>query len=112
MSNRYYNNDNLELEVDGVTYSISVNAHGTYSYRRATRYEPEESEFEIDDIDAVWKDEDGNVVEDTEEMYGALESYLEGSDGWEEEEPPEPDYDYYEEREMARWEAELDRYGL
>ena len=31
---------------------------------------------------------------------------------WEESDPPEPDYDYYEEREIARWEAELDRYGL
>ena len=31
---------------------------------------------------------------------------------WDESDPPEPDYDYYEEREMERWESELDRCGL
>ena len=44
-------------------------------------------------------------------MDRALDAYLEDQD-WEEDDPPEPDYDYYEEREMERWEAELARCGL
>lgn len=112
MSNQYYDNDDLELEVSGVTYTVDVHAKGTYSYSKATRWEPEDSDFEIDEVEATWKNEEGEVVEETEEMSEALWNYLYNNVDWEDCEPPEPDYDYYEEREMARWEAQLDRCGL
>ena len=102
----------MPFEFEGVSYTIKVRAHGTYYYSPATRYEPEDSEFNIDDVEATWKNEDGEVVEETEEMSDALWSYLSDGVDWEDCEPPEPDYDYYEEREMERWEAELDRYDL
>lgn len=51
-------------------------------------------------------------MEPTEEMNEELNEYLRSKVDWEDCEPSEPDYDYYEEREMERWEAELDRYGL
>ena len=105
-----YNNDDLELEVSGVTYRVEVHAKGTYYYSRATRIDPEESDFVIDEVEAIWTDENGNVVEETPEMYDALESYILDED-WEDEDIEPPD-DYYEERAMARWEAQLDRYDL
>lgn len=107
----YYNNDELEVTVGEITYTVSVHATGTYWYSKATRIDPEENEFDIDDVDAVWKDSNGNIVEETPEMYDVLEKYLFELDCWEEEEY-EPDYDYYEECAIARWEAQLDRYGL
>lgn len=112
MSNQYYDNDDLELEVGNNVYTVSVHAKGTYSYSPATRWEPEDSSFELEDIDATWTDENGNVVEPTEEMGDALEYYLKNKADWEDCDPPEPDYDYYEEREMEHWEADLDRFGL
>lgn len=33
MSNQYYENDDLELEVSGVTYTVDVYAKGTYSLK-------------------------------------------------------------------------------
>jgi hypothetical protein len=108
---KVYNNDELELEVGETTYTVSVHATGTHWYRKATRIDPEENEFDIDDVEAVWKDSNGNIVEETEEMKEVLEEYLFESDDWDDEEY-EPDYDYYEERAMARWESQLDRYGL
>lgn len=111
MSNRYYRNDDLELEVCGVLYTVDVHAYGTYSYSPATRIDPEESDFEIDDVEATWSDEDGNVVAETKEMEDALYDYLYESEDWEYD-YPEPDDDYYEERAMARWERDLDRCGL
>ena len=112
MTKQFYENDSLPFEFEDVSYTISVRAHGTYYYSPATRYEPEDSELEIDDVEATWKNEDGEVVEETEEMSDALWNYLYDSVDWEDCDPPEPDYDYYEEREMERWEAELDRYDL
>lgn len=112
MTKQFYENDSLPFEFEGVSYTINVRAHGTYYYSPATRYEPEDSEFEIDDVEATWKNENGEVVEETEEMSDALWNYLSDSVDWEDCDPPEPDYDYYEEREMERWEAELDRYDL
>lgn len=111
MSNQYYRNDDLELEVGGVLYTVGVRAYGTYSYTPATRLDPGDSDFEIDDVDATWSDEDGNVVVETEEMENALNDYLYKKADWEDD-YPEPDDDYYEERAMARWESELDRCGL
>ena len=49
---------------------------------------------------------------DYNKLNEELNEYLRSKVDWEDCEPPEPDYDYYEEREMERWEAELDRYGL
>ena len=40
MSNQYYDNDDLELEIGEVVYSVNVHAKGTYSYSPATRWEP------------------------------------------------------------------------
>ena len=106
-----YNNDDMELEVSGVTYRVEVHARGTYYYSRATRIDPEESDFEINEIEAIWTDENGNVVEETEEMREVLEEYLYSDDGWDDDYQEPPD-DYYEERAMARWERALDRCGL
>lgn len=111
MSNQYYRNDDLELEVGGVLYTVDVRAYGTYSYTPATRIDPEDSDFEIEDVEATWSDEDGNVVVETKEMENALDRYLRESAEWEDD-YPEPDYDYYEESAMERWESELDRYDL
>ena len=109
MSNQHYNNDDLELTINDVCYTVDVHATGNSWYQKATRWEPEDGGFELDDVDAVWYDEDGNIVEETPEMQGALDDYLRNKVEWEDDDPPEPDY---EEREMARWEAELDRCGL
>ena len=116
---QYYKNDALALTVNGVDYTVDVTAHADYYYDAGRMYMrngdpgyPPESDLNIEDVEAVWHDADGKVVEATEEMTTALEDYLQDSDEWEENEPPEPDYDYYEEREMARWEAECDRAGV
>lgn len=106
-----YDNDNLEITVGDSTYTVEVHAKGMYYYSPATRVDPEESELDIDEVEATWTDENGNVVEATEEMSTALEDYLQYDAEWEDDEPEPPD-DYYEERAMARWEERLDRYGL
>lgn len=106
----YYNNDELEVTVGDVTYSVKVHATGTWYYHKATRVEPEESELNIDEVESTWTDENGNVVKETEKMYDELEKRILDED-WEESDPPEPDYDYYEEREIARWEADCARMG-
>lgn len=115
-----YTNSELELTVNGVDYTVDVTAHADYYYDAGRMYMrngdpgyPPESELTIEDVDAVWYDADGKKVDNvTEEMTDALENALQEEDGWEEDKPPEPDYDYYEEREMARWEAECDRAGV
>lgn len=116
-----YTNSELELTVNGVDYTVDVTAHADYYYDAGRMYMsngdpgyPPESEFEIEEVDAVWRNTDGEEITPTEEMTEALESTLQDADGWEDEEPldSEPDYDYYEEREMARWEAECDRAGV
>lgn len=114
-----YTNSELELTVNGVDYTVDVTAHADYYYDAGRMYMrngdpgyPPESELNIEDVEAVWYDADGKKVDTvTEEMTDALESALQDEDGWEEDEPPEPDYDYYEEREMAKWEAECARMG-
>lgn len=114
MSNHHYHykEDDIELTVNGSDFSVNViRATATGWSTPATRWEPEDGEFEIDEVEAVWRDVNGDVVEPDEAMDDALTAYLEEQD-WEEDDPPEPDYDYYEEREMARWEAELARCGL
>lgn len=106
-----YDNDSLEITVGDSTYTVEVHAKGMFYYSPATRVDPEDSELDIGEVEATWTDENGNVVEATEEMSTALEDYLQYEAEWEDDEP-EPPEDYYEERAMARWEARLDRYGL
>ena len=101
MSNQYYDNDDLELDVGEITYTVKVHATGTYTYEKETRWDPASSDFEIEDVDATWYDKNDNVVEETSEMETALIDYLISKADWEDV-IVEPDYDYYEEREMAR----------
>ena len=108
----HYSESDIELTVNGSDFSVDViRATATGWYAPATRWEPEDGEFDIDEVEAVWRDASGDVVEPDEAMEDALTAYLEDQD-WEEDDPPEPDYDAYEEREMARWEAECSRCGL
>ena len=92
---QFYNNDCLAITVGEINYDVDVKARGTYTYEPETRWEPAYSDFEIEEINAVWKDGEGNVVEETLEMYDALESYLKDKVEWERECP----YDEAEERE-------------
>ena len=114
-----YTNSELELTVNGVDYTVDVTAHADYYYDAGRMYMrngdpgyPPESELTIEDVDAVWYDADGKKVEATEEMTTALEDYLQDADGWEDcEYDDEPDYDYYEERAIAKYEADCERMG-
>ena len=113
-----YTNSELELTVNGVDYTVDVTAHADYYYDAGRMYMrngdpgyPPESELTIEDVDAVWYDADGKEVEVTEEMIDALEGYLQDTDGWEEDDPPEPDYDYYEEAAIEKYEADCARMG-
>ena len=54
----YYENDNLELEVNGVTYSIYVTAEASCSYYSGRMYMrngdpgyPAEEEFELEEVE-------------------------------------------------------------
>ena len=113
MSNQVYHNDDLELTVDGIDYNVNVTAYGTYTHTRGTYWEPPEDDFEIDDVEAIWSDADGTVVEETLEMQDALDTDLRKEADWVwDDDYPEPPDDYYEERAIARWERELDEAGL
>lgn len=108
----HYSEDDIELIVNGSDYSVDViRATATGWYAPATRVDPEENEFEIDEVEAVWHDVNGDVVEPDEAMEDALTAYLEDQD-WDRDDPPEPDYDDYEEREIARWERGCDEAGV
>lgn len=115
---QFYKNDALEFTVDEKNYTVDVTACADYYYDAGCMYMrngdpgyPPESEFTIEKVEAVWYDENGNQVEATEEMTEALEDYLQDTDGWEVDEPPEPDNDCYEEREIAKCEADCERMG-
>lgn len=78
-----YKNDDLLIAVGDKNYTVDVNASCSYWYQPAKMYlangdpgYPEESEFELTDVSAVWHDEDDNEVEPTKEMEAALEQYL------------------------------------
>ena len=60
----------------------------------------EDSESDIDDVPAELQGLSEEVIKEI--MAEADNKDYE----------PEPEKDYYEEREMERWEAEMDRYGL
>lgn len=77
-----YNNDDLTLTVNGIQYDIDVKARAKFYYSRATRFEPEDYEFEIEEINAVWRDGEGNPVEETQEMKNVLENYLNDKAEW------------------------------
>lgn len=118
MSNQRYSAEDLPITVNGHTYSVNVVAYGTYTHIPGRKYMrngdpgyPDEDDFEIDEVNATWTDENGNVVEETEEMYDVLEECLYEDDGWEDDYPEPPD-DYYEDQAMERWERQLDRAGL
>jgi hypothetical protein len=109
----HYSKDDIELTVNGVNYTVDVTrATATGWYTPATRVDPEENDFEIDNIEAIWYNEEGDVVEETDEMDEALTEYL-NDEEWESDDyDDEPPDDYYEERAMARWERQLDKYDL
>ena len=111
MSNQKYHNDCLNLTVGETSYDVSVTAYGTYTHTKGTYWDPPDDDFEIDDVDAIWSDMEGNVVEETPEMQEALDTYLTEKADWDDDYPEPPD-DYYEERAMVRWEKELDEAGL
>ena len=105
-----YKADGMDFSVGGKDYKVDVFAVGFYDYRPAVMYlrngdpgYPEEETWEVDEVDAVWKEtkEDGSEieVEPTAEMEEALERWLYDLD-WDEwdcperdYEPPEPDYE-------------------
>ena len=101
----------------------TVKATAEHWYQPGRRYMangdpgyPEENEIEDVEFDvtALKDAETDETVEYTEDMVEYVDAAVQETAEWEEPEPEydEPDYDYYEEREMARWEAELDRCGL
>lgn len=114
-----YTNSELELTVNGVDYTVDVTAHADYYYDAGRMYMrnvdpgyPPESELTIEDVNAIWYDADGKKVDNvTEEMTDTLEAALQDEDGWEEDEPPEPDYDAYEEAAIEKYEADCIRMG-
>lgn len=107
-----YENDSLEIDVGDITYTVDVSVKANYWYQAGRMYMsngdpgyPEESELEIEEIDAVWHDiaEDGSdkIVEPTEEMTQELENYLYDMDwdNWDnpsDYEPEPDDYDDYD----------------
>lgn len=99
----------------------TVEATAEHWYQPGRRYMPNgdpgyPEEDEIDDVEfdvtEVRDAETDEAVEYTEDMVEYVDAAIQETAEWEEPDPPEPDYDYYEEREMARWEAQLDRCGL
>lgn len=86
MSRRFqstYANDELELEVGTVYYKIDVYAvadeyhdPGCMYLRNGDPGDPPEDSFELNSVDAVWYDEDGNDVTPTKEMTDTLWEYL------------------------------------
>lgn len=80
---QHYINDDLELEVNGVTYHVKVDAEGTYTHEKETRWDPEYSDFELEEVTAIWSDEDDNIVAETKEMNSALNDWLINKADWE-----------------------------
>jgi len=96
-----YNNEELKLTVNGIEYTVNVHATGSYSYQPCVMYfkdgtgQPEDWDWEVEDIEAKWF-LNGNQVEPTDEMTGELEDYMYDLDLDEwvfPQEPEEPDYE-------------------
>lgn len=101
----------------------TVEATAEHWYQPGRRYMangdpgyPEEDEIEDIEFDVteIRDKETDEAVEYIEDMVDAISAAIEDKAEWEKPESAcdEPDYDYYEEREMARWEAECARCGL
>ena len=108
-----YKNDDLEITVGDTTYSVDVSARANYWYQAGRMYMsngdpgyPEESELEIEEIDALWYDVDENgeavLVQPTEEMNNELEDYLYDMDwdNWDNPSDYEDEGDYYDDDEV------------
>ena len=105
MSNCRCHFDDLEFEYEDKFYSIECTAYGTYAYDPGCMYMrngdpgyPPEESLDVDEVEAIWYDEDGNKVEETQDMHDALVGHFEDNTDWfEMDEPdyPEPDYEEY-----------------
>lgn len=77
-----YRNDNLKLDVNGKPYTVKIEAPVLHYYEPMVMYykdgtgDPGCDEIEVDNWEAEWKDEDGNIVEETAEMEDALNDFL------------------------------------
>lgn len=88
---KFFNGD-VHFVVDGRGYVATVEARGTYYFRKGCMYlrngdpgHPDEEEFTIDDVDVqeVRDAETEEVVPYNEtEMYDALEAALQDEDDW------------------------------
>lgn len=102
----------------------TVKATASHWYQRGCKYlangdpgYPEEDEIEDVkfDVNLDLKDaETDETVAYVEDMYDDIEAAIYETAEWEDDELEwdGPDDDYYEEREMARWERECDRCGV
>ena len=78
----HYCNDEIEFEIQGKLYYADVEAECEYTYEPCVMYykdgsgDPGCEELEVTDVWADWTDENGNAVEQTEEMESALNDYL------------------------------------
>lgn len=116
MSNQHYDG-NITFKHKDEEYEATVHASGTYTFVKGRRYMangdpgyPDEEDFEIDDVDVEAVFKDGEEVPYTEDMDSAIDSALYDVD-WEDDDPPEPDYDYYEEAAIEEYEADCIRMG-
>ena len=116
-------NGNVNFTYDGRDLVAEVEAHASHWYRPGRMYMPNgdpgyPTEDEIDDVEfdvtSVKDAETEEVVAYVDDMDDEIESAIYEQAEWEEPDPYEdgPDEDYYEERAMARWEAQCDRMGL
>lgn len=99
-----YSNDDLELDVNDKTYRVAVEASTSYYFSPGRMYipngdpgYPDESDFELQGVNAIWyqydeETDDETEVKPTTEREVALDEYLNDLDldEWNE---PEPDYD-------------------
>ena len=118
MSNQHYSGM-VTFTLNEEEYEAQVSAKATYCYRPGKRWlkngdpgYPDESSFEIDDFDVETVfDADGNEVPyDEDTMRDLIESALDDVD-WEDDDPPEPDYDAYEEAAIEKYESDCIRMG-
>jgi hypothetical protein len=110
-----YSNDDLELDVNGKTYRVDVNATADYYSDPGDRWSPPEESFDLNEVNATWYElsgenfENETQVEETKEMSSVLWDYLEkhaedfGNDN-EYDEYDRADYEY-----DRRRDEELDR---
>lgn len=117
-------NGEVNFTYQGRDLVATVEATAEHWYQPGRKYMPngdpgypEENEIEDVEFDVSLALKDANTdetVDYVEDMYDTIEAAIYETAEWEEDEPEydEPDEDYYEEREMARWERECDRCGV